>query len=75
VTTTTFDVALMLREETHGLAGCCVYKPHLFDDTTIDRLLQDFQAVLEQMVAQSERPLSTIRLSLKGWPKNAPLRS
>jgi acyl-CoA synthetase (AMP-forming)/AMP-acid ligase II len=75
VTTTTFDVALMLREGTHGLAGCCVYKPHLFDDTTIDRMLQDFQSVLEQMVAQSERPISTIRLSLKGRPKNVQLRS
>jgi non-ribosomal peptide synthetase component F len=75
VTITTFDVALMLRERTHGLAGCCVYKPHLFDDTTIDRLLHDFQSVLEQMVAQSERPISTIRVSPKERPKEAPRRS
>ena len=39
VTATTFDVMLMLHESTHGLMGSCVYKPHLFDATTIERLL------------------------------------
>ena len=60
VTITTFDVILMLRESSHGLAGTCVYKPHLFGAETIDRLLRDFQKVLEQMVAQPERPISAI---------------
>ena len=30
-----------------GLVGTCVYKPHLFGARTIDRLLRDFQEVLE----------------------------
>ena len=47
VTVTTFDVMLMLRESAHGLVGCCVYKPHLFRATAIDRLLRDFRKVLE----------------------------
>ena len=61
VTITTFDVILMLRESSHGLVGTCVYKPHLFGARTIDRLLRDFQKVLEHMVTQPERPISTIR--------------
>jgi non-ribosomal peptide synthetase component F len=63
VTTTTFDVILMLHESTNGLMGSCVYKPHLLDATTIDRLVQDFRSVLEQMVTQPQRPISAIRCS------------
>jgi acyl-CoA synthetase (AMP-forming)/AMP-acid ligase II len=68
VTITTFDVILMLRESTHGLGGCCVYKPHLFGARTIDRLLRDFQKVLQHMVTQPERPISAMSDSLNGTP-------
>jgi non-ribosomal peptide synthetase component F len=57
------DVIFMLHESAHGLAGHCVYKPHLFSARIIDRLLRDFEEVLEQMVARPERPISTIRIS------------
>jgi acyl-CoA synthetase (AMP-forming)/AMP-acid ligase II len=70
VTTTTFDIVLMLHEGTHGLAGSCVYKPHLFRATAIDRLLRDFQDVLERMVTQPERPISAIRVSLNPSRRN-----
>ena len=63
VTVTTFDVMLMLRESAHGLVGCCVYKPHLFRATAIDRLLRDFRKVLERMLTQPEQPISTIPIS------------
>ena len=45
-------------EDADGLTGSCVYKPHLFRRKGIDRLLQDFQAVLEQMLTQPELPIS-----------------
>jgi non-ribosomal peptide synthetase component F len=64
VPVTTFDVMLMLRESTQGLVGTCVYKPHLFGAKAIDRLLRDFQQVLEHMVTQPERPISAIPASL-----------
>jgi acyl-CoA synthetase (AMP-forming)/AMP-acid ligase II len=70
VTTTTFDVVLMLYENAHGLVGSCVYKPNLFGAPTIDRLLGDFQGVLERMVMQPERPISAIRVSLNENPSN-----
>jgi acyl-CoA synthetase (AMP-forming)/AMP-acid ligase II len=57
VTITAFDIMLMLRESPQGLVGTCVYKPYLGDET-IDRLLREFQQVLEQMVMQRERPIS-----------------
>jgi hypothetical protein len=65
VTMTTFDVTFMLRDTTKGLVGTCEYKPHLFGDEAIDRLLQDFQQVLEQMVSQPERPISRMAMSPK----------
>jgi acyl-CoA synthetase (AMP-forming)/AMP-acid ligase II len=64
VTVTSFDVILMLRENAHGLVGTCVYKPHLLRAKTIDRLLRDFQGVLQRMTMQPERPISAIRVSL-----------
>ena len=60
VTITTFDVILTLSESSHGLVGTCVYKPHLFGARTIDRMLRDFRKVLEHMVTQPERPISSI---------------
>jgi len=63
VTITSYDIILMLREGRHGLIGTCVYKPALFSARTIDRLLRDFQKVLEQIVAQPDRPISAIRVS------------
>jgi non-ribosomal peptide synthetase component F len=64
LTMTTFDVILMLRESENNLVGSCVYRPHLFGGTTIDRLLRDFQEVLRQMVTQPERAISAIHVSL-----------
>jgi acyl-CoA synthetase (AMP-forming)/AMP-acid ligase II/acyl carrier protein len=65
VTISKFDVILMLRESGRRLAGCCVYKPHLFRASMIDRLLRDFRRVLELMLTQPDRPISTIRASLR----------
>ena len=64
VTITSFDVIVTLREGSHGLAGTCVYKPHLFHAKTIDHLIRDFHEVLERMTMQPERPISAIHVSL-----------
>jgi acyl-CoA synthetase (AMP-forming)/AMP-acid ligase II len=64
VTITTFDVILMLRDSTQGLVGTCVYKPHLFGARTVDRLLRDFQQVLEHMIMQPEGRISAIPVSV-----------
>ena len=65
VTPTTFDVILSLHESTDGrLAGSCVYKPRLLDVSNVDRLLRDFQSVLEQMVSEPGRPISAIQVPM-----------
>jgi len=61
VTTTTYDVILTFRETAEGLVGSCIYKPHLFNSKSIDRLLGDFRKVLENMAVCPERPISAIR--------------
>ena len=63
VTTTTYDVIVGLRETAQGLVGSCIYKPHLFGAKSIDRLLADFKKILERMVKEPERRISTIRIS------------
>jgi len=74
-TITTFDIILMLHESTDGLTGSCVYQPRLFDDTTIEHLLRDFQSVLEQMVTQPERPISAISVPLNERPLTSSFRA
>ena len=64
VTITSFDVIFMLRESPDGLVGTCIYKPFLFRARAIDRLLRDFEEVLERMTTQPERPISEMRVSL-----------
>ena len=61
-TATTFDVILMLHESARGLEGSCAYKRDLFNVKTIDRLLRDFQEVLEHMVRQPDVPISAIHV-------------
>lgn len=68
VTATAFDVALTMQESTQGLLASCVYKSHLFDATTVEQLLWDFQSVLEQIVTQPERPISAVRDRLNDKP-------
>jgi len=56
-----FDIVLLLRERPEGLIVSAIYKESLFVDTTIQRLLADFQHVLECLVAEPERRLSSFR--------------
>jgi len=65
VTTTTYDVILVLRETAQGLVGSCIYQPHLFSSKWIDRLLADFQKILERMASEPERRISAIRFLRK----------
>jgi non-ribosomal peptide synthetase component F len=63
VTVTKFDIILVLRESPMGLVGTCVYNSSLFVARTIDRLLREYQEVLEQMITHPERAISAIRLA------------
>jgi hypothetical protein len=69
---TTFDIIVLLRERPPGLTVSAIYKRDLFDPESIDRLLSDFQHVLERLIAQPEQSLSTFRFSTSS-PSHFPL--
>jgi non-ribosomal peptide synthetase component F len=58
---TTFDIILELYPRAPGLGGSCIYKMHLFEAATIDRMLNDFQQLLTEIVSHPEQALSTYR--------------
>jgi non-ribosomal peptide synthetase component F len=62
VTITSFDIIMMLRQGPRGLSGTCVYKPHLFQVEAIDRLLHEFQDVLEYVTSNLDEPISAMRV-------------
>jgi len=65
VTTTTYDVILVLRESAGGLVGSCIYRPSSCSAKSVDRLVRIFHKVLEAMIAQPERPISSIYRALQ----------
>lgn len=65
-----FDLTVQLWETDEGFAGSILYATELFDGTTIERLVQDYTALLEQAVADPDRPLS--RTQPRPQPPPAP---
>ena len=66
LTVTTCDIVFNLWEGQHGLAGSCIYKTALFDAASIDQMLEAFQRILTDVVAQPERRLETFPCFRKG---------
>jgi non-ribosomal peptide synthetase component F len=59
---TTFDLILMMEEGPQGLIGLLRYKKDLFHDDTINRMLMNFQIVLESIVSEPDQRISTVPL-------------
>jgi amino acid adenylation domain-containing protein len=59
-TASTFEIILLWRERPSGLVATCIYKPALFEVTTISRLLTTYERVLEWFVFQPEQPLAAL---------------
>jgi hypothetical protein len=55
------NLAMSVRESPQGLEVVCIYKTEMFAAPTITRLLDDFQRVLKDFIADPERRLSTFR--------------
>jgi len=58
----TFDLFVEFSEHPHGLSGRCVYSTDLFDRATIQRLLGNFQELLQQLAANPDQAISRIPL-------------
>ncbi|HVH13427.1 MAG TPA: condensation domain-containing protein, partial [Longimicrobium sp.] len=58
-----FDLSLYAADRGERIAGSLVYRPDLFDGTTIERLAAHLQALLEQAAADPDARLSALRLA------------
>jgi len=59
---TSFDFLLAMSDGADGLTGVLSYSKDLFEDTTIAKFLKHFRVLLEQVVADPEQRLSSLRL-------------
>jgi len=57
-----FDLSLSIEEKEERLTGILDYKTDLFNDTTINQMLRDFQTLLESIVANPEQHLLLLPL-------------
>jgi amino acid adenylation domain-containing protein len=57
-----FDLFVEFSEHPQGLAGRCVYSTDLFESATIQRLLGNFQVLLEELVRNPDQALSRVCL-------------
>jgi nonribosomal peptide synthetase DhbF len=57
-----FDLSVQVWEEGAGLTGTMVYASELFERATAERMLGDLRAVIDQVAAAPDRPLSALRL-------------
>ncbi len=57
-----FDLTLMMAETGDGLSAAFIYNPDLFDGSTINRLAQHFQILLEGIVSSPDLPISALPL-------------
>jgi amino acid adenylation domain-containing protein len=60
--TATFDLSLLMFEESSLLKGTIEYNTDLFDEATISRMQGHFQTLLESIVADPDRRLSDLSL-------------
>jgi amino acid adenylation domain-containing protein len=57
-----YDLTLMAAESKGRIVASLEYNTDLFDEGTIERMLEHFQNVLEAIVAQPDRPLADLRI-------------
>src|SRR6185503_19621297 len=57
-----YDLLLRAGESDAGVSAILEYNTDLFDGVTITRMVGHFQALLESIVADPDRPLSTVSL-------------
>ncbi len=60
--TANFDLSLLMEEKEETLTGVLEYKTTLFEKTTITQILENFQTLLESLVANPEQRLSDLPL-------------
>jgi non-ribosomal peptide synthetase component F len=57
-----FDLKLSLQNTTQRLAGGFGYSTALFEVSTIKRMIEHFDSLLESILADPEKPLADLRM-------------
>ena len=57
-----FDMTMMMAETEGGLAAALQYNTDLFDASTIQRMLEHFNSLLQEIVTDANKPVSTFSL-------------
>jgi non-ribosomal peptide synthetase component F len=57
-----FDMIMNIWDTEHGLAGSFQYNPDLFNASTIKRMLDHYQRLLESIVADPDAPLDELEM-------------
>lgn len=60
--TAQLDIFLSLSESQEGLTGCLEYNTDIFDSVTITRFINNFQTLLENIVANPEQRINKLAL-------------
>ena len=60
--TSKFDLGVFLRQKGDGLVFTWVYRTDLFDDTTVARMSEHFETLLESIVADADTRLNDLNL-------------
>ncbi|MCC5604893.1 non-ribosomal peptide synthetase [Nostoc favosum] len=60
--TAQLDIFLSMSESAEGLTGCLEYNTDIFGSTTINQFINNFQTLLENIVANPEQHLSELSL-------------
>ncbi|HEX8904580.1 MAG TPA: condensation domain-containing protein, partial [Longimicrobiaceae bacterium] len=61
--TAKFDLSLVLGEDPRGLRGELTWATDLFDQSTVERMVEHFGRVLEQVAADADRRVSELELT------------
>ena len=65
-TSSKFDLTIQLTEDNEGLSGGAEYAIDLFEDQTIQYLIESYQVLLEAVVEDAARPISSLPLMSAG---------
>jgi thioesterase domain-containing protein/acyl carrier protein len=60
-----FDLSILMWETTTGLAGILEYNTDLFDQRTIEQFIQNFQTLLQELVANPNQSILSIPMLTK----------
>jgi Condensation domain len=72
---TKFDINLELDDTAHGIEGRLVYNRDLFERTTIERMVQDWYAIVAEVVADPSRRISEVVAKVKARKESAQTHS